>query len=47
LEPYPSEWIVRKAQELGIPFVFGSDAHAVKEVGRDYNRYESIFGFSL
>jgi histidinol-phosphatase (PHP family) len=45
LEPYPSKWIVKKAQKLEIPFVFGSDAHAVKEVGRHYNRYESIFGF--
>lgn len=42
LEPYPSEWIVRKAKKMGIPFVFGSDAHAVDEVGRSYSRYQSL-----
>lgn len=42
LEPYPSSWIVKKAQKLGIPLVFGSDAHAVKEVGRSYGHYECM-----
>lgn len=32
-EIYPQHRIVRKAAELGIPFAFGSDAHAPVEVG--------------
>lgn len=45
LEHYPSVWIVKNAQKLGISFIFGSDAHAVKDVGRHYNQYESVFDF--
>jgi histidinol-phosphatase (PHP family) len=32
-EFYPSEDILRKACEMGIPITFGSDAHSVKRVG--------------
>ncbi|SFJ69564.1 histidinol-phosphatase HisJ [Thermoflavimicrobium dichotomicum] len=39
LEPYPSSWIVQKACEWEIPLIFGSDAHAVDQVGRSYDIY--------
>ena len=29
LEPYPPHWVVKKALELGVPLVYGSDAHSV------------------
>ena len=41
-EPYPAPPIVRKAQEMGVPFCFGDDSHRIGEVGagiaeaRDY-----------
>jgi histidinol-phosphatase (PHP family) len=35
-EPYPSAWVVQKAMAMGIPLVFGSDAHASEQVGRGY-----------
>ncbi|MXQ54960.1 histidinol-phosphatase HisJ [Shimazuella alba] len=47
LEPYPSNWIVKKAQKMGIPFIFGSDAHAVDEVGRSYSLFQSVILSSL
>lgn len=31
-EPYPSFWIIKKALQLGIPLIYGSDAHQVKEL---------------
>lgn len=40
LETYPSEWIVKEALNLGIPLIFGSDAHAMDQVGRSYDLYE-------
>lgn len=33
-ETYPPEWVVKKAKSLGIPFVYGSDAHQAKELGQ-------------
>ncbi|RSK48227.1 histidinol-phosphatase HisJ [Bacillus canaveralius] len=33
-EPYPPDWIAEKAVELGIPLVYGSDAHQAKELGQ-------------
>ncbi len=41
-EPYPSPWLVRLAQEAGVPFCFGDDSHRRSQVGfgieraRDY-----------
>jgi histidinol-phosphatase (PHP family) len=35
-EIYPSPQIVRLARELGVPITFGSDAHAPKEVGMNF-----------
>jgi histidinol-phosphatase (PHP family) len=33
---YPSSEIYKKAVQLGIPFVFGSDAHQAKDVGQHF-----------
>lgn len=33
-EPYPPTSIVKKARAIGIPLVYGSDAHQVKELGQ-------------
>jgi histidinol-phosphatase (PHP family) len=33
-EPYPPYWVVEKAMQLGIPLVYGSDAHQWKELGQ-------------
>jgi histidinol-phosphatase (PHP family) len=41
-EPYPAPWLVRRAQEMGVPFCFGDDSHRPSDVGagvdaaRDY-----------
>lgn len=34
-EAYPSEEILRRCYDCGIPITFGSDAHTAQEVGRD------------
>lgn len=31
--PYPAPWIVEAARDMGIPFCFGDDSHAVADVG--------------
>ena len=36
-EIYPSETIVRIAAEIGVPITFGSDAHAIHEVGANFD----------
>lgn len=36
LEIYPSEWIRQQAAQLTIPTVYGSDTHALADVGRGY-----------
>ena len=36
LEPYPPERFAKRASALGIPLVFGSDAHVAKDVGRGF-----------
>lgn len=36
-EIYPSRSIVKRAREMAIPLVFGSDAHSIKEVGHGYH----------
>lgn len=38
-ESYPAPWIIQTARELQIPLIYGSDAHAVKDVGRAYAHY--------
>lgn len=35
-EPYPPEYLVKKAMKLGIPLVYGSDAHCVKDLGQGF-----------
>ncbi|WP_375178420.1 histidinol-phosphatase HisJ [Enterococcus rotai] len=37
-QSYPQVWITKKAIELGIPFVYGSDTHALTDVGQGYER---------
>lgn len=43
-EPYPSLEIIRKAINLGIPVVTGSDAHSAKEVGRHFDKVSELTG---
>lgn len=43
-EVYPSPWIIKRAQDLKIPLIYGSDAHSVKNVGRDYGFYQQMMG---
>ncbi|WP_456277987.1 histidinol-phosphatase HisJ [Bacillus sp. AK128] len=31
-EPYPPDWVIKKAIELSIPLIYGSDAHQVKDL---------------
>lgn len=38
-EIYPAPWIIELAKEQGIPLVYGSDSHAVEDVGRGYEEY--------
>lgn len=33
-EPYPPDWVIKQATTLGIPLVYGSDAHQAKELGQ-------------
>ncbi|WP_088810599.1 MULTISPECIES: histidinol-phosphatase HisJ [Listeria] len=40
---YPPEMYVKQAKHLGIPLVYGSDSHAVRDVGRAY----SVFSENL
>ncbi|MGM9924644.1 MAG: histidinol-phosphatase HisJ [Bacillus sp. (in: firmicutes)] len=35
-EPYPSHYLVAKAMELGIPLIYGSDAHCVEDLGQGF-----------
>ncbi|MDQ0221087.1 histidinol-phosphatase HisJ [Peribacillus cavernae] len=35
-EPYPPERFIRHAVQLGIPLVYGSDAHQAKDLGQGY-----------
>lgn len=35
-EPYPPERFAKRAKELGIPLLYGSDAHAVNGLGQGY-----------
>lgn len=40
--PYPALWIIKKAKDLQIKLVPGSDAHHPKDVGRCFNRLEFL-----
>lgn len=33
-EPYPPEWVVKEAINKGIPLVYGSDSHQIKDLGQ-------------
>lgn len=33
-EPYPPDWIVEEAIKKGIPLVYGSDSHQIKDLGQ-------------
>lgn len=33
-EPYPPTWIVEIARDIGVPLVYGSDAHQVKDLNQ-------------
>lgn len=39
---YVLPWMIRLAKKLGIPLVYGSDAHRVSEVGRAYSQYQNL-----
>lgn len=41
-EIYPSPWIIEQARRLRIEMVYGSDSHAVADVGRGYDVYEQL-----
>lgn len=38
---YPGEALVRRAIQMHIPLVYGSDSHGVEDVGRNYQVFES------
>jgi histidinol-phosphatase (PHP family) len=37
-QSYPQLWITQKAAALQIPFIYGSDTHALSDVGRGYDK---------
>ncbi|WCJ51448.1 histidinol-phosphatase HisJ [Lentilactobacillus buchneri] len=41
-EQYPSYSVIQMAKSLNIPFVYGSDAHSIAEVGQGYNGVISL-----
>lgn len=43
-ECYPAPWIIQIARQLKIPLVYGSDSHAVENVGRGYDYYMQLIG---
>lgn len=43
-ECYPAPWIIQIARQLKIPLIYGSDSHAVENVGRGYNYYLQLTG---
>ena len=42
-QSYPQVWITEKASALGIPFVYGSDAHSITDVGQGYEKLDKWF----
>lgn len=43
-EIYTPSWVIDIAKKAGVELVYGSDAHAVSEVGRAYDHYLSLVG---
>ena len=41
-QSYPQPWIVHQARLLNIPLIYGSDTHAVSEVGQGYEKINSL-----
>lgn len=39
-QSYPQVWITKKAIELGIPLVYGSDTHSLNDVGQGYDKIQ-------
>ncbi|MBM7689874.1 histidinol-phosphatase [Enterococcus ureilyticus] len=39
-QSYPQVWITQKAIESGIPLVYGSDTHALNDVGQGYDKIQ-------
>lgn len=42
-EPYPPERFAKRAMDLGIPLVYGSDAHQAKDLGQGFDSLISEF----
>ncbi len=40
--PYPAPFIIEEAVKLDIPLGAGSDAHRPQDVGRDFNKLETL-----
>ena len=40
-QTYPQVWISKKATELGIPLIYGSDTHSLADVGQGYEKIEN------
>ncbi|WP_066172995.1 histidinol-phosphatase HisJ [Bacillus marinisedimentorum] len=47
LEPYPPGWAAAEADRLGIPLIYGSDAHAADGLGQGISALEPDVRFSL
>ena len=45
-ESYPNQSIMRLANELNIPLIYGSDSHTAKHVGRGLDHFDGVY-FSL
>jgi len=44
LEPYPPNWVIEEAVKRDIPIVYGSDAHAAKDLNQGKNKMvKSVF----
>ncbi|WLR50232.1 histidinol-phosphatase HisJ [Bacillus tianshenii] len=41
-EPYPTEKLVKQAASMGIPLVYGSDAHQANDVGQHYHQLQKV-----
>lgn len=41
-DSYPPRWTLYKAQSMGIPLVFGSDAHQAKLLGEGYELFQGV-----
>lgn len=40
-QSYPPTWLIQEAKDLSIPLVYGSDTHALTDVGRGYEKIET------